>query len=631
MPVEFAPPVQPSGSFNVQPAQSTDPLQTLAEMGQLRQQNLQTQQMQMDMQSQQGFMKAYLDANGDMDKAIQLAPQYGVLPKDIFSAQQLALKTAQDRATLDKTKMESHDMWRDQVHAAYQPMFDEKDPTKQASLAASIGNDLVTRGVVTPDKVFQYTDPQSAQLYEARLNTDKWLTNQAALIGDKARQQTAETGAERLAAEKPGIATKNEEAARSNTASLLASATDPASYDAIRDKYIAEGGKDSGRNSVFPSSRQVFDQNSQWLPGMQGLVNRTGMTAEQRQKALVPTTEAELLQAANDPSRTPAERKSFNDALEQMQAQRRLESGTPWNQFLFKYAQNLKNPDGTPKKPGDLSVGEFNAAQQEFKKYNTDPNLEGLRVTQMETANQLNLMRLQSMPTPQDYADTAQQIHNKQMSPSQARTMLTARGLSAAPVEREMRKLDPNFNWEEAESTYQLAKSQGFQNTVRYMDSVNESIPLVIQRAQTLANGNVRGINALLNAGKDQVNNVDLKKFNTDRTLVADEIAKILQGGGTGSGTSDMKLKQAGDILGASDSPAAIAAALGDVQQLIGFRRKALTRGTYLENTPAAGGGGGGGGGQTYTRQMRNPKTGHVIGLGQDNQWHDVQTGAVVK
>jgi hypothetical protein len=88
---------------------------------------------------------------------------------------------------------------------------------------------------------------------------------------------------------------------------------------------------------------------------------------------------------------------------------------------------------------------------------------------------------------------------------------------------------------------------------------------------------------------------VDLKKFETDRTLVADEIAKILQGGGSGNGTSDMKLKQAGEILKSSDSPAAIAAALGDVQQLIGYRRKALTRGTYLDKPEASSGGNAGG------------------------------------
>jgi hypothetical protein len=75
-----------------------------------------------------------------------------------------------------------------------------------------------------------------------------------------------------------------------------------------------------------------------------------------------------------------------------------------------------------------------------------------------------------------------------------------------------------------------------------------------------------------------------------DALLVGDEIAKILQGGGTGSGVSDAKLKQASDLISTSDSVPAVAAAIKEVQFLIGNRRQSLTRGTYMErpSTPAA-------------------------------------------
>ena len=136
-------------------------------------------------------------------------------------------------------------------------------------------------------------------------------------------------------------------------------------------------------------------------------------------------------------------------------------------------------------------------------------------------------------------------------------------------VERELKKTDTNFNWEDASASYQLARSTGFQNTVRYMDSVQNSMPQLQQAANALANGQVKSINALVNAGKNQFNNIDLKKFQADRALVGDEIAKILQGGGTGNGTSDAKLKQAQDLIGQSDNPAAIAATLGEVNKLI--------------------------------------------------------------
>jgi len=151
---------------------------------------------------------------------------------------------------------------------------------------------------------------------------------------------------------------------------------------------------------------------------------------------------------------------------------------------------------------------------------------------------------------------------------------------------------------------------------------------MVIDRAKKLDNGKVRSINALVSAGKNQFNDIDLKRFQTDATLVADEIAKILQGGGTGAGTSDAKLQQAGNILKTSDSPAAIAAALGDVQQLIGFRRKALTRGTYLEN--AQPGSGGQAASTKYSMTATGPN-GHKIGSNDGKIWYDVGTGQKVQ
>lgn len=189
----------------------------------------------------------------------------------------------------------------------------------------------------------------------------------------------------------------------------------------------------------------------------------------------------------------------------------------------------------------------------------------------------------------------AQAVVDGRMAPSQAATMFGGMGKEAGAFKRAMTdrvmELKPDFNFQEAESNYQFGKNTGTQNTVRYIDSIAESMPLLIQRANALKNGNFRSLNALINQGKNQVNDVPLKQFQTDVTLVADEVAKILQGGGTGSGTSDAKLRQASGILNSSDSPQAIAAALADINTLIGNRKRTLTRGTYMdENKPSSGG-----------------------------------------
>jgi hypothetical protein len=231
-------------------------------------------------------------------------------------------------------------------------------------------------------------------------------------------------------------------------------------------------------------------------------------------------------------------------------------------------------------------------AMQDFKETNADPELRAAALAQKNIAASLARMQLDQQPTPEQAAAVAEDLVNHRQSPAQVKAMFGTRGVAGQSfmlnVAAAAKKLDPSFNFEEAEAGYTLSKSTGFQNTVRYMDSTLESMPQLLKNAQALDNGNVRSINALVNAGKNQFNSIDLKKFKTDALLVGDEVAKILSGGGTGSATSDAKLKQGVDLLSSTDSPSAIAATLTEIQSLIGNRRRALTRGTYMENSAAA-------------------------------------------
>jgi hypothetical protein len=187
-------------------------------------------------------------------------------------------------------------------------------------------------------------------------------------------------------------------------------------------------------------------------------------------------------------------------------------------------------------------------------------------------------------------AAAAQDLYNRRISPSQLMSQIGGRGMQKTAyvnrVKGELRKIDPNFSWEDAESSYNLAKSPQFQQTIRYMDYAGSTLANLVNNANILNNGNVRSINALLNAGKSQFNNVDLKRFQTDKIEASDAIAKILQGG-TGSGTSDKKLEQAESIFRDSDSPASIAAAAGEIKSLLGNRRQFLVKGTPYESQGA--------------------------------------------
>jgi hypothetical protein len=232
-------------------------------------------------------------------------------------------------------------------------------------------------------------------------------------------------------------------------------------------------------------------------------------------------------------------------------------------------------------------------AMQTYKEQNADPEMRAAALAQKNLAMALTQMQLNQAPTKEQAASVAEDLVAHRISPDQLASLFSTRGKEGLAfklaVTSEAKKLDPQFNFEEAAANYQLVKSPQFQNTVRYMDSVAESLPRLQAAATTLNNGSVRSINELVNAGKNQFNNVDLKRFNTDRVLVGDEVAKILSGGGTGSATSDAKLKQGMDLLNQSDNPAAIATAVQEIQALIGYRRRALTRGTYMEGLTPGG------------------------------------------
>lgn len=235
---------------------------------------------------------------------------------------------------------------------------------------------------------------------------------------------------------------------------------------------------------------------------------------------------------------------------------------------------------------------------QQYKETNADPVLRDAAIAQKNVATALANLQLNMAPTKEQAASVAEDLVNHRIAPEQLATLFSTRGKEGMAfklaVTAEAKKLDPSFNFEEASATYGLVKSPSFQQTVRYMDAVVESIPRLEQAAARLGNGRFRTLNDIANAAANQFNSTDLKAFKTDALLVGDEIAKILQGGGSGSATSDAKLRQASEIISTSDNVPAIAAAVKEIQFLIGNRRRTLTKGTYMEGSsavPSAAGG----------------------------------------
>jgi hypothetical protein len=113
MPIDVSPPM--SGNlqgFQIAPVQSTDPLQTLAQMGQLRTQGLQQQQAQLgitqaqqQLASQKAMMQAFATGGGDWDKTQKLMySNPNILPSDLMAMEQHRLQVQTQAATLTKDK-----------------------------------------------------------------------------------------------------------------------------------------------------------------------------------------------------------------------------------------------------------------------------------------------------------------------------------------------------------------------------------------------------------------------------------------------------------------------------------------------------------------------------------------------
>lgn len=331
--IEMAPPtyfgnlpqIQPPQSENLlataqqmeqlQTARQLSPYQVAAAQASVQGQQLQNQQAQMEIASQQGLMKAYMASGGDPDKMATIAPQYNVLPKDIMAVRTNLLNMAKTRAETNKATLDATDAKNDLLNAAYQPAFAETDPTKQAALVAQINQGLLARYPnFQQSDLINYTGPDSLTQAKAAYTTHQWVAAQGEIIRGQAAATQANTAATRESNEGPGQTAASDQAQRTNVAAKLGSVQDPASYDQIRDDYIAKG----GNQAVFPPSRMAFDQTGKMIPAQQAAINRAGMTPEQRtqaDQAALPKTEPELALIINDATKPQAQRDAARAAL----------------------------------------------------------------------------------------------------------------------------------------------------------------------------------------------------------------------------------------------------------------------------------------------------------------------------
>lgn len=309
MPIEFAPPSPQLQGFNITPPQYTDPLQTLAQFGQLRTQNLQRQNADLEIQQKQQQIesnKALISAlaeSKDFDDFYDKAAKSGkVLPGDLLAAKEHYTKAQQDAATLDNTTKDIMSKDIDRYRGA---LADVKTPEELAAVNTNMDK-LGMHPKIT--RLTQFSDPDHVTAFANGLRTQSQIIAEAK---DKATQEQAEatkklTGAQTAEAQQKVDAGELAAVKTEIQAAPLDPSTGtptPAAMAGIQQRHP--------NVALPPPDKASIDR-----------FLRSGLSLKDQQDLDMPKDETALAVIANDPNQPQDKRDRATNALKSMKAQK---------------------------------------------------------------------------------------------------------------------------------------------------------------------------------------------------------------------------------------------------------------------------------------------------------------------
>lgn len=143
--------------------------------------------------------------------------------------------------------------------------------------------------------------------------------------------------------------------------------------------------------------------------------------------------------------------------------------------------------------------------------------------------------------------------------------------------------LYPGMDWIKNETDFEAVKnytkyinSGPYQNTIKYLDSVGPNIDRLVELSDNLDKSKYPILNKANLELMKQSGDPATAAYATAATEVADQFAKIMQGGGTGNGTSDAKINQGIALFNQNYSPEQLKATATEAKGLLSTRRDAL-------------------------------------------------------
>ena len=641
MPIEFAPPAANLQGFNVPPPQSTDPLQTIAQIGQLRNQNLQqqglqqelalggikTQQAQEDLADQQKLRQTYSkwsqSKNPNLDDLITQAGQAGVGPRTLIPLQQSIteqrLKLAGAKEAEFKNTASAQAQTTQGLNAVASVPADQ--PDQRAAAWQTERGKLISGGFATPGDIPE-TYPGD-QAFEELRHHNRTQDQEIAI----AREQREATSS---AATTAGTQATTEETKLKTVA-------------ATRVQLLADlraAPKDPITGTPVPAAWASIISNPAYkglnLPGqppskatMTDLVEST-IPEKDLPEYRIKQAEADAIKAyaATSPQQLEAQVDSIMPPSDPMNAPTKA---------LLKAA---------------ISRGDFKGVQSIFR---DAYDQRGRVQVAKETAQNRQNITIQGLGSVDQPSTMAQMIANYQvpLQTALARTPPAARNALLDQV----KSLNPQFqeqNYQAYQKTENDATSGKLAESSRALNTMMGHLGTLNQAADALNNGDIQILNRIANTIGVQTGSTAKTTYDTILHRLGPEVTKAYVAGGGTSGERGTNEEDFGSSLGGNQIKQNIGISAYLADSLIKANQEQYNRGTYgrggqklmsdeaeatrqrlLQQVPANLRGRGAaaqqGGGMQYTQQRRNPVTKHVIGLGTDNKWHDVQTGAVIQ
>jgi hypothetical protein len=649
MPIDVSPPMPGNlQGFQIAPVQSTDPLQTLAQMSQLRTQGLQQQQAQLGitqaqqkMDSNRAIMQSLIDGGGDWDKtdaAMRTHPE--ILPEDYAMVREHAIKALTDRQALDKGQLDI----QDREHKNWASLFEGAKTQDDVNNVVAAGlqqgykpppNFVDEQGnllhnFVGPDAADQIAAYRATLLLPQDLSEEKLKTQQTL---------TSKAEAEKAGVEAANLKTTGAVAQRQLAVDQLNAVdpNDPAAYKA----WVAAHPEIKDAPGAYDLN-YVARQNLSTVPAKDQPEYQIKLSQAAAMKAF----------ASQDPTK-------IDDLVDSI-----VPKTDPMNAKTKVVLHNLATSGGTMQQVQEAIKDAYDQQGRIAADINPDVQAAKLKLAEKEAQYRYILpLGATGLPTVAPGGGpgaapplSGQEFLNSLPPGTAAQVRAIAEGRdnmpsagSRAPTAAALRnavfQYDPTFNEQRAQIRKAFATGPDGRN-IGNLNTATVHLDQFYDAAMALRNGTFQPGNAAWNSLRTMFGSNMPTNFEALKTAVSGEMANALKGVAT-----DPEIASIKTTLDKAQSPDQLA---GVVKTNIGVLGTKLN--TYLERAQQQDVGNwspvlpsarsvfqkhgmdptkpvqqGGPAAQQYTKYGKDPKTGHRIGLGADNKWHDVISGTVIQ